>query len=199
MGGMMKEEEDTIRIGRMMREDFLTMDEEKLPGFMDFIRSSESARETLKKRFIDIERAANDVDKILYDQSLNSYRAAWWRVNEIIAEQYRKENKDPELWELRYIKFMKIKFIKFESDLGEFYLVPFEPKNRPRSDHWYTVDEMIAICEYSGKYKKAMECFGQLPARPKRITPPPRGEKHLYITQKPDGTVESRYHWTRIP
>jgi nitrogen fixation/metabolism regulation signal transduction histidine kinase len=63
----------------------------------------------------------------------------------------------------------------------------------------YTVDEMIAICEYSGKYKKAMECFGQLPARPKRITPPPRGEKHLYITQKPDGTVESRYHWTRIP
>lgn len=183
----------------MMREDVLAMDQEKLPGFMDFVRSSESAKDTFHKRFADLERAAKDGDKILYDDAHNSFRAAWWRVNEIIAENYRKENEDPELWELRYIKFMKVKFIKFESDLGEFYLVPFEPKKQPKSKYWYTVDEMVAMCEEAGKFKKLMECFGQLPARPEKIPPPPRGEKHAYITQNADGTVDTRYHWTKIP
>lgn len=168
----------------MLQECFhsgqLFVAEEKLPGVDELLESDEAAAGWIREQEHRIWSSIRDLDEILFERSLASWIRGWEKLNEIVAEDYRKTHPGPETWELRFIKWMKIKFIHFESEkLGSFYLVPKRPKRRPRAEHWYTVDEMLDMLHPN--IAATINTFGCLPARPESLEGPERGEKHLTI------------------
>lgn len=153
--------------------------DEKLPGWEAFLASDEKANAFMQKKGELIAATYMDEDEVLHERALNAWRKACDRVNEILAEKYREENSDPELWELRYIKWMKITYIHFTSERGDFYLLPKRPKKKPRVKHWYTVDEMLDMLHPTTVAVLAMSTT--MPIRPEQLTGPARGEKHMHI------------------
>jgi hypothetical protein len=154
--------------------------DETLPGFEDYLKKDTRAAGWIAEQEAKINAAARDDDDILLERALGSWTKAVGRVNEIIAEEYRLSHPDPELWELRFVKWMtKITYIRFESPMGEFYVVPRMPKRRPKAAHWYTVDEMIDMMHPA--VAETIKAFGVLPVRPEALPGPAPGEKHLLI------------------
>jgi len=177
-------------LAKKLRTILETLERQKLPGFADFIKSNSKARDSLMSKFDGIERGLRDTDEILFDQSMNGFKNVCWAVNQSIAEKHRKLL-PPEEWDLRYIRFMKIKFIKFGCELGEFYLVPYTPRVRPRSPHWFTVDEMIDMIDNPLTVSTIL-AFSGLPVRPEALKGPGPGEKHM-IVDFTSGKMEVKY------
>lgn len=152
---------------------------ERLPGWEAFIATNADASKHIKNTETNILTRFSDEDEVLFTKDLGSWVRSWGRVNEVLAEQYRKENINPNEWQLRYIKWMKIVYIRFESEKGEFYLLPRRPSKKPRVKHWYTVDEMLDML--IPEVSSILSMSDELPLRPGSEGKPPPGEKHLHI------------------
>jgi len=153
---------------------------QRLPGWRDLLEKNNKASKAIAERRERIELALRDEDEVLFLRALGEWDAAWCRVNEILAEEYRQSNPDSKTWELRYFKWMKkVKFIRFDSPLGEFYLVPREPGSLPSGALWYTADEMIAMIKPS--VAAAITAFKKLPVRAETLSRPGKGENHMHI------------------
>lgn len=127
-----------------------------------------------------IAAAVRDADEIVFETTIGSWLKACYRVNEIIADEYRAANPDPATWELRYFKWMtRVQYILFESPLGEFAIVPRRGRRVP-AKHWYTADEMIGILG-NPAIGETIKMLGTLPVRPESLPGPAEGEKHLHI------------------
>lgn len=157
----------------------LKMQSERLPGWEAFLNSDEKAAKYIEGYNERIETHFRDSDFVLLSRALGSWSKAWGRVNEILTETYLSENRDPELWELRYIKWMKIVYIHFESKRGDFYLLPRRPRKKPRVEHWYTVDEMLDMLHPA--ISAAIQLSDIMPIRPELLSGPKQGEKHLVV------------------
>lgn len=153
--------------------------EERLPGWEAFLASDPKAKAFLDQKGEMIAATYMDEDEVLHERACNAYKKACDRVNEVVAEKYREENPDAELWELRYIKWMKIVYIHFTSERGDFYLLPRRPKKKPRVEHWYTVDEMLDMLHPTTV--AALALSDTMPPRPGNMKGPARGEKHLHV------------------
>lgn len=152
---------------------------DKLPGWDAVVADNEKARSTLRERYHRIRIAMEDEDTVVFSWSLASWRSACERVNQIVAEGYRERNRDPAKWELRYVKWMRIKYMRFDSPLGEFFVVPRMPKRPPKVDHWYTVDEMIGFLEPGAA--ALINTFKKLPQRPESLEEKEGMHTHVYI------------------
>lgn len=164
------------RADAVMREQL----DEALPGFDEYLKNDTKAAGWLAEQEAKIKQAVRDEDDILLERALGSWVKAVGRVNEILAEQYRQANPDAagDGWELRYVKWMtKVKYIRFECPLGEFYVVPRMPTRRPKATHWYTVDELIDMLHPT--VAETIKAFGSLPVRPDSLPGPGPSEKHL--------------------
>jgi hypothetical protein len=164
------------RVDAVMREQL----DEALPGFDEYLKNDSKAAGWLAEQEAKIKQAVRDEDSILLERALGSWVKAVGRVNEILAEQYRQANPSAagDGWELRYVKWMtKVKYIRFECPLGEFYVVPRMPTRRPKAAHWYTVDELIDMLHPI--VAETITAFGALPARPGSLPGPGPNEKHL--------------------
>jgi len=157
----------------------MRIESERLPGWGAFLDGDEKANRYLTQREQVILDTYRDEDEILFGQAVEAWEKVWERVNERLAERYRKENKDPDLWELRYIKWMKITYIHFTSEKGDFYLLPRRPRKKPRVEHWYTVDEMLDMLHPT--IAAALTMSDVLPPRPGSLKGPSRGEKYLVV------------------
>jgi hypothetical protein len=152
---------------------------ERLPGWEAFLATDPKAKGYMNEKEERLLIAFRDDDDILFDQYIESWAKAWERINEVVAEKYRKENTDPEEWQLRYIKWMKITYIHFTSKKGDFYLLPRRPRKKPKATHWYTVDEMLDMLH--PVTVAAMKLSDVMPMRPESVKGPAPGEKHLIV------------------
>ena len=126
------------------------------------------------------------------EEAVHTWMLFWGMVNHDLATAHRKENEDPETWELRYLRWMKeIKHIKCEGEWGMFYIVPAKPKKLPRHPNWFTVDELIEILG-SESTMAAIKLFKALPIRSEVLGLPPKGEKHLHV-RVGDGVVKEKF------
>lgn len=178
------------------KQNFLTdIREERLPGWGAFVASNAEASRFFDEQSNGMDRSAEDGQLYLYEKYRDQYRRGHDQVNTRIAEQYREENKNPETWELRYIKHMKIEYIKFGSPNGTFYVFPKNPKRRPKVPYWYTVDELIEIMvSGAGALAAAFDC---LPARPDALDGdlPAPGENHVKLDMTGAEPVREYKRW----
>jgi hypothetical protein len=137
--------------------------------------------------------ARRDEDEIMFEKAVASWEKAFEKLNRICGEAYRAKYPDPEEWPLRYFRWMRIKYMELECDLGTFYLVPRMSSRKPRVDHWMTADEMIDILE-TPALVAAIKTFG-LPSRGGEVDPPKKGEKHMYINLTGDGKEVCHYDY----
>lgn len=166
---------------------------DRLPGWDDYLEATEATADWMKNQRAKVERAVRDEDEILLERALAGWEKGSAKINTAIAEKYRSENSDPEMWELRYVKWMKLKYIKFECPLGIFYIVPRQPSRSPSAQHWYTVDEMLDIIG-TPSTAAAIKTFGQLPVRPSSLKKPEKGEKHLVVNYTGDDNPTLYYN-----
>lgn len=153
---------------------------ENLPSFDEHVAGSEEIGRRLDGQLRLMAAAVRDCDEVNLDKGLEAWIKICQEVNENLAEQYRQANPDPETWELRYFKWMvRVIFVRFDSPLGEFYLVPRKPRRRPKAKYWYTADEMIDML-HTG-VANVINAFGALPIRPTDLSPPGPGEQHVHI------------------
>ena len=193
MGEVMDEDRAVAMLARH-KKTLRRVEEEKLPGFIDYFKSSSEARTWILDKLGDAERALDEGDEFLFEKGLNSYVKGCGKINQVLAERYRKNNTNPEEWELRYVRFMRIKYIKFGSELWDFYLVPMPPRGKPKASHWYTVAEMMDILD-NETAASAMKVFKILPVRPESTEKPYVGDKVLVVDVTPEG-VDSWYERT---
>lgn len=159
-----------------------------LPGFDEYLENNADVAHRFEDQKQRMEGAVRDADEANLEQCLNAWRKICQQVNETLAEEYRQANPDPELWELRFFKWMtRVVFIRFESPLGEFYLVPQRPKRKPKAKYWYTADEMIDMLHPN--VAATITTFGQLPIRPESLEPPGPGERFIHIDATGDEPV----------
>lgn len=132
--------------------------------------------------------AVRDADEVNLEKSINEWVNLCRDINETIAEAYRVAQTDPEMWELRYVRWMtRVTFIRFESPYGEFFVVPQKPRKNPRAKYWYTVDELLDLL--TPGVAATIKAFGQLPARPESLAGPKPGEQHLHVDLTGDKPV----------
>lgn len=156
------------------------MERERLPGAKEELeRGAGEKGKWMRSQKEKIERAIRDEDEILFERALGGWLKGWGTVNTEIAENYRK-TVEPEMWELRYVRWMNIRFMKLECDMGTFYIVPRTPNRRPKTDHWFTVDEMLDILAAPGVVASS-KAFGALPSRPDSTSRPGSDERHLVV------------------
>lgn len=159
-----------------------------LPGFEEYLATDSTAADWIAEQEAKINAAIRDDDSILLDRALGSWTKAIARVNEHLAEKYRQAHPDAEFWELRYLKWMiKVKYIRFECPMGEFYVVPRMPTRRPKAPHWYTVDELLDMLHPTTI--AAIKAFNALPVRPDALPAPGPDEKHLHVDVSDAGVV----------
>jgi hypothetical protein len=169
------------------------LEDQRLPGANDHLAQNGDVAKWMTGQQAKIERAIGDEDDILYERSVGGWLKGWEKINTTLAEAYR-ESTDPEEWELRYVRWMKIIYMKFECEMGIFYIVPRKPETKPKAKHWFTVDEMLEILG-SPTTVAVIQTFKSLPVRPKSIDDRvPAGEKHLIMdfTGKADNVY---YKW----
>ncbi len=153
---------------------------ESLPGVEAYLSREMKAGAWVAEQEAKMASALRDNDRILTERAFNTWRKAIERVNEILAEEYRQAHPDATLWELRYLKWMtKVQYVRFESPLGEFFVLPRMPLKRPKAAHWYTVDEMIDMLHPS--VSATILAFSALPVRPGAVPKVGPGEKVLHI------------------
>ena len=136
--------------------------------------------------------ALNDEAEVRFTRALGQVRHGWFRINQKIAEAYRKANPNPEEWELRYIKYMTVSYIRCESSGGEFYLTPRRRKPKPGVKA-ISIEEVEKILE-TPLIAHAINLFGGMPANEAEFTPPAKGEKHIHFfagAERPFRTVFS--------
>lgn len=153
---------------------------ERLPGWEAFLAKDSNAQKYCEEQLARIEDSIRDDDAVRFERAVGSWRKAWQRINEILAEEYRQANEDPDLWELRYVKWMKkLDYIRLDSPYGEFFIVPRKPRRKPKVDRWYTVDEVI---EMLNPVITSLIVEGKrLPIRAEALRNPGPGEKHLVM------------------
>lgn len=136
--------------------------------------------------------AAQNGEEHAFERISAEWLGLWREVNETVAERYRQET-EPEDWDLRYFKWMKVKFMRLTCPAGEFYLVPRKPGRKPRATHWYTADEMIDMMTNEA-IRNAIEEFGVLPVRPEEERfEPGEGSLHIDFTgEVPKAWVDYR-------
>lgn len=152
---------------------------ECLPGFDAFVADHPDIGKYISEQWRLVEAAVRDDDLSRFEDSAGSWLKACHRVNELVAEVYRAAHADPEAWELRYLKWMAVTFIRLESPAGEFFVVPRRPRRRPKAKHWYTVDEILGMMEPGVAHLIGMT--GKLPMRPEDLPRPAPNEKHLHM------------------
>lgn len=184
------------RLKLRLQQELATIGEGRLPGWEAFFASDPKIKAWMDDLHQRIDNAMRDEDDVRFEKEMASITKAWGRVNELVAEDYRKKNEDPSTWELRFIKWMKIAFIKFDSPLGEFYLVPRQPKRRPKAAHWYTVDEMLTFLR--PPIAELIKMSGKLPGRPEDLKPPGPGEQVIHIDAT-GPTVKTTYELYKKP
>lgn len=166
----------TDRAARLMADTFM----DALPGHADFLARESRASQWIDEQEAKIRTAIAGDDLALLDRALGTWVKAINRVNEILAEEYRQAHPDPATWELRYIRWMsKLTYIRFDSPLGEFYLLPQKPSRRPKVERWYTVDEMIAMLHPA--VAATINIFGVMPPRPDALLPRAAGDHILHL------------------
>jgi hypothetical protein len=148
------------------------------------------AAEWIRKQYKRVLLARRDNDEILFERAVISWEKAFEKLNEICGEGYRAKYPDAEEWPLRYFRWMSIKFMKLECELGIFYVVPRMPDRKPAVDHWFTADEMLDILATPATVA-AIKAFG-LPSK-KGIEKPKRGEKHMIINLTGDSRPTCYY------
>lgn len=163
---------------RFLRESD-RINDEMLPGWREALEANPGLKSEISQLAARIENAIRDEDEIRYEEVAIPFARLHDQLNVIVAEEYRAKNTDPELWELRYIKWMKISFIKFDSPMGEFFLTPRTPKKTPKARHWYTVDEMMSLVR--GPVAELIKMGGVLPDRADVLQPPGPGERVIHI------------------
>ena len=174
--GPTHEERMSIRMDTALR----TIEEMRLPGWEAFFRKDAKAKKYTDEQESRSQRAFRDGDEILFEKASRAWVRSWERVNEILAEDYRTTNKDPRNWEIRYIKWMtKITYIKFDSPMGEFYMLPRKPRRKPKVETWYTADEMLVMLHPGTA--ATIKTFGIFPSRPNSLSGPGANEKHLLV------------------
>lgn len=167
------------RLKLRLQQETSRIHDERLPGWETIFSSNPKIGAWIGELQTRIENSIRDEDEIRFEKEIASIEKAWNRLNELVAEDYRQRNTDPEFWELRFIKWMKVSFIKFDSPMGEFYLVPRTPSTKPRAEHWYTVDEMLVLVR--PELAELHRMSGALPKRPDYLKPPGPGENVLHI------------------
>lgn len=169
------------------------LEDQRLPGANEHLAQNDDVAKWMIGQQEKIERAIRDEDDILYERSVGGWLKGWEKINTALAEDYRKST-DPEEWELRYVRFMKIVYMKFECEMGTFFIVPRKPKTKPKAKHWFTVDEMLDLLDTPATVA-AIQTFKSLPVRPGSIDDRvPEGEKHLIMdfTKQPS---DIHYKW----
>jgi hypothetical protein len=169
-----------------------------LPGFAGLFEQDPKISPWIATQEDRITAAIRDVDEVLFEQALGAWAKAHARVNEMLAEQYRATHSDPELWELRYIRWMaKVHYIVFASPRGEFLLYPRRPTRRPAVVHWYTVEEMIDMLHPNAIALMALS--DTMPGRPELASKKPGpNEKHLQVHVE-NGQVTMKYDCGEVP
>lgn len=173
-----------------LQEETTRFHSERLPGWETFLAGDSRISAYLDDLQQRVKNAIRDADGVRFEKELKSIEKAWNRLNEIVAEDYRKTHEDPNLWDLRFVKWMKIAFIKFGSPRGDFYLVPRMPSRLPKAAHWYTVDEMLTFVR--PEIAALLEMSDQLPQRPDILVPPGPGENVLHVDAS--GPVVKTYY-----
>lgn len=141
--------------------------------------------------------AIRDCDEILFEQATGAWQKANNRVNELVAEEYRKQHSDPEIWELRYVKWMvRVQYIAVTCPKGDFLIYPRRPAKRPSLPNWYTVDEVIDMLHPTTV--AAIQLSDRLPIRPESLGKPKPGEKHLHVHIE-DKQVSLRFDCGEVP
>ena len=160
----------------------------ELPGSLELVERTKDVGDWIDKQRGRIEQAIRDDDDSLLDRGLGAYVKAWERVNELLAEEYRLKYTDPARWELRYVKWMKLQYLRFACELGDFYLVPRPPVRKPKAKHWFTVDEVLAMFEHQVTIDM-VHVFASLPIRPESLIKPASGETDWHITINSSGAT----------
>ena len=176
---LMREAKKRITHGWVPRRDFISP--ERRRDAAKWIRDQ-------RKR---VTLAIRDRDTILFERALASWEKAFEKLNRICGEAYRARFPDPEEWPLRYFRWMSIRYMELECELGTFYLVPQMPIRKPTVEHWMTADEMLDILSQPAIIK-AIQTFG-LPGRPGKVEKPRKGEKHMIINFTGDGNPVCYY------
>jgi hypothetical protein len=172
--------EEVDPLEQKLAEVVAQVEESRLPGWANYLERDQEARKWTDEQYDRMLSAIRDDDEVLFERAAASWRKAFCRINERLAESYRQANANPELWDLRFFKWMKhVIYIKFESELGTFYLVPQKPRKKPRAEYWYTADEMIGMLQPATA--AAINTFKQLPVRPESLKGPEKGEKHMRV------------------
>lgn len=160
------------------------IEENKLPGADEFVAANPKARSFISEHRSRAERALRDRNEVNLEDALAQLVRGWNHVNVTLAEEHRGERGEPETWDLRYVKWMKLEYIRFDSPRGEFYLYPRKPRRSPKVDRWYTVDEMLNMLKPG--VTAAIKIFDVLPCRPERLPGPERGERFLHVDMSGD-------------
>lgn len=157
------------------------VDREIIPGAREFFDNNAKAKEWKEAQERAVRSALDDGDVAGYERASQSWLNAWMRAFAIVAEEYRQKHQDPETWELRYFKWMAIRYMRCECSLGEFYVVPREARGVPAGAIWYTANDLIAFADNQSTYRAAVELFGKLPERPRPLGQPGIGENFLIM------------------
>ena len=168
--------------------------QERLPGWEEYLDNNSEAYNRMDGYRLKVDDSIKDADEILFERAVGGLKEAWEKINLAIAEKYRELNPDPETWELRYVRWMKIKYMKFGCEMGTFYVVPKKPERRPKAKHWFTVDEMLDILNCPATVA-AIKAFKQMPVRPDSLPSPGEDEKHLVANFTDDGRPPVYYRF----
>lgn len=153
---------------------------DQLPGFEECLDQYPSIKKSVDAAWALMEGAIKDDDVVRFEGAADQWIEACHHINELVAEAYRLANTDPELWELRYVKWMThLTYIRCESLLGTFYIVPRRPRIRPKAPYWYTADELADMLHPA--IAQVLSFAGALPVRPDSVRAPGRDEKVLHI------------------
>lgn len=156
-----------------------TQKEENLPEYAERVASDPKIAAWIADQEARMLAAIRDTDDVLFDKAVSAWQKATVRVNELIADDYYTKNPDPELWDLRYLKWMtKVVSIHFTSPLGDFHVYPRHPRG-PRVKRWYTADELINMLHPG--VAAVINMTGQLPIRPEEIPRARPGENILKV------------------
>lgn len=160
--------------------------DELLPGWEQLCRTNENIKPHIDRCHDRCVRAIKDEDEILLDRAIKDYLKGWRRVNELLAQDYMENNPDPTAWELRYLKWVRPGYIKFDSARGPFYIIIGKPdRNAPTDAPCFTVDEVLVMLHPITS--EVINTFDALPTKAVKFKPPEFGESVDHIFVEEDG------------